>query len=856
MKTRRLLCLLTALAMLLTLAPPLGGDAKAAKAATKVLIGQTGTPGYKNLYTASGTKSASCGSGTATYDGQSKTLTLTNCTVNGDMYGAYQGDIGFALYCDGDLTVLLEGNSTLSPDKVDPEYFTNGTLCGVYVAGDLTIKNVSGKSATLTAEPQIAADSTNTFQKAAGIYCGGKLTVGQQSGGTLTVTATGAAAIANNRKGMSCGVEAKGGVEMSSGTLKASGGSVDGTGKNSATYEYGSFGVWADGQGAFGGSAVVEAYSGTAKSAVYTYGACFDRLAVSGSARMTCEGNGYGVKCLSYFSCADSARLTAEAGKNGGGNAYGLSVGDTNSVGSVAISGGTVTANAGMNANEPCTGGTTGAELFNTLMMSGGTLTCNGGSLAADGKGNSYGLNYYPGSFGEISGGTITATSGRATNLSYGIYLSAGTMLAPTGGTITATGGEARSSCGFGTGSAGIHLRPTGGKIVAKGRSYAVTITNLDAAAPSIRGGMRWDGADLTLTKYYDQAHNSSWKYVELDATTLDVEIDSWAAGQSPKQPFYSYFKGAEQTSVTYRGRNGTSYTESETAPTEQGDYTVTVSYADPTISGSANFSVKANADPTRLSPATANVGEATDLKQFVSGNAGALSFRLTNDTDGRTELSADGVLTAYRPGTVTVRVTTADTAETASGTRTMNVTVKGAETVATIDEGDVLTKCWNDANFTLHATAADPGAGEASWYWNTSDSSVAFAVPKTGEIQLRAVGSTTVYAYYTSDTTEGTARLRLRVTPAVSIEGTALTWSAKLPQDKAEKGGIVIAAWYDPDGRMLGCAVESFTGDEKGNAGGTLTVGTSNDATYGCAYRLMLLDSATFAPICPSWES
>lgn len=203
MKTRRLGGALLTLALVLTLAPMMGGEAKAMPGDTPKML-NIGVPssvnslGFENIIYGS---TVNYGNGqSAHYDKYTNTLTLTGVTLNGDMYGV-TGDYAYALYCDGDLNILLSGSCTLSPDEDGAENF-----CGIYVDGNLTIKNVNNTNATLTAAPQKVSSPSSDIKKSAGIYCTGKLTIEQQGSGTLTVTATG-----NDATTSSCGVEVKSG---------------------------------------------------------------------------------------------------------------------------------------------------------------------------------------------------------------------------------------------------------------------------------------------------------------------------------------------------------------------------------------------------------------------------------------------------------------------------------------------------------------------------------------------------------------------------------------------------------------------------------------------------------------------
>ena len=78
-------------------------------------------------------------------------------------------------------------------------------------------------------------------------------------------------------------------------------------------------------------------------------------------------------------------------------------------------------------------------------------------------------------------------------------------------------------------------------------------------------------------------------------------------------------------------------------------------------------------------------------------------------------------------------------------------------------------------------------------------------------------------------------------------VVGATLAWRAELP----ETGGsvVVIAAWYDESGMMLGATTKTLTGS--GTASGELDV----DAD-AAAYKLMLVNGENFAPLCEAWNS
>ncbi len=79
------------------------------------------------------------------------------------------------------------------------------------------------------------------------------------------------------------------------------------------------------------------------------------------------------------------------------------------------------------------------------------------------------------------------------------------------------------------------------------------------------------------------------------------------------------------------------------------------------------------------------------------------------------------------------------------------------------ITGGNSLTKNLSDGNFTLNVTAANPGEGNGSWSFSSSNEAVA-TVDATGLVSLKAVGNTSITAIYNSSTTWGKAVLHLTV--------------------------------------------------------------------------------------------
>ena len=172
------------------------------------------------------------------YDGYG-TLTLKDATINGTNT---TGHVGAGIYAEGDLTIVLEGSSTVT-GVVDP----NGESQSIRVSGNLTIRG----GGSLTAQGANTTSDGGSY----GIFVIGSFT--QQSG---SVTASGGNVSANRT---SEGLYVYGStVTVERGTLTATGGNT--SGNSNGIYARGSVTV---------GSAAVTATGGTGN---YSYGLYID----------------------------------------------------------------------------------------------------------------------------------------------------------------------------------------------------------------------------------------------------------------------------------------------------------------------------------------------------------------------------------------------------------------------------------------------------------------------------------------------------------------------------------------------------------------------------------------------------
>ena len=115
----------------------------------------------------------------------------------------------------------------------------------------------------------------------------------------------------------------------------------------------------------------------------------------------------------------------------------------SNSIGSLTISGGTVTATGGGSTGSNGLGGN-GISSSNGVAISGGTVTANGGS------GNSSGGNGIRSFDVAISGGTVKAAGGNGKNGNGGNGIIGSGRVAISGGTVNAAGGNGGKVGGYG----------------------------------------------------------------------------------------------------------------------------------------------------------------------------------------------------------------------------------------------------------------------------------------------------------------------------------------------------------------------------------------------------------------------
>jgi len=269
----RLLCLLTALLGLFG-----AGQTWAGNPTTLTVGGTNALNGGYWTTNADGTLTeASADNYNVYYDGNG-TLTLKDATINGTNT---TGHVGAGIYAEGDLTIVLEGSSTVTGVQ-DP----NDESQSIRVSGNLTIQGGS-----LTAQGAETSSGSSY-----GIFVTGSFT--QQSG---SVTAIGGNVSGNyNSEGLYVYGAA---VTVQSGTLTATGGDTSGS----------SYGISARGPVTVGSAAV----TATGGSGNASYGLYIDSsspsVTISGGGSLTARSESAdragGIYVLNFFGSAGAVTV-------------------------------------------------------------------------------------------------------------------------------------------------------------------------------------------------------------------------------------------------------------------------------------------------------------------------------------------------------------------------------------------------------------------------------------------------------------------------------------------------------------------------------------------------------------------
>lgn len=220
----RLLCLLTALLGLFGAGQTWAGNPTTLTVGgTDVLNGGYWLTNANGTLTADG---ASADNYNVHYDGNG-TLTLNNATINGTNF---IGHVGAGIYAEGDLTIVLEGSSTVTGVQ-DP----NDESQSIRVSGNLTIQggSLTAQGAETSSGSSYGIFVTGSFTQQSGIVTaiGGNVSGNYNSeglyvyGAAVTVQSGTLTATGGDTSGSSYGISARGPVTVGSAAVTATGGS-------------------------------------------------------------------------------------------------------------------------------------------------------------------------------------------------------------------------------------------------------------------------------------------------------------------------------------------------------------------------------------------------------------------------------------------------------------------------------------------------------------------------------------------------------------------------------------------------------------------------------------------------------
>lgn len=220
----RLLCLLTALLGLFGAGQTWAGNPTTLTVGgTNVLNGGYWTTNADGTLTPDG---ASADNYNVYYDGNG-TLTLKDATINGTNT---TGHVGAGIYAEGDLTIVLEGSSTVTGVQ-DP----NDESQSIRVSGNLTIQggSLTAQGAETSSGSSYGIFVTGSFTQQSGIVTaiGGNVNGNYSSeglyvyGAAVTVQSGTLTATGGDASGSSYGISARGSVTVGSAAVTATGGS-------------------------------------------------------------------------------------------------------------------------------------------------------------------------------------------------------------------------------------------------------------------------------------------------------------------------------------------------------------------------------------------------------------------------------------------------------------------------------------------------------------------------------------------------------------------------------------------------------------------------------------------------------
>lgn len=752
---------------------------------------------------------------------KSGTLTATGgtSTATGNVDPTFKFDFGSHGIWTGDLTVI-SGEVTA---KGGGGASSSAYSCGILALGNMTL----------------ASTGSNDFVSAEGgaaFYSRGILTQGDLTSSCRSLTARGGDNTALNKYFDSTGIEAykkdNNGkaltccVTVTSGTVTAMGGK--------SHHSYGIRTCGLNGNLTVSGAAVVNA-SGSAGCDGESIGVTTDRngcvkVEATGSGKLTAAGGG-----MSYYS-------------------YGIDAGDVSvKSGALEARGGDCADYSGANsysAGISLNGEDDTSTIYNIFSLVGGSVTAEGGSA----KKKSTGIQISKGTFNAsegtavIKGGMAPISYGFECNIQQHIDLRWGSKLP----TLTFFGY---------TRAFEVYDRVVGGTVATMDYPCLlapIILAGEDSNSATLRS---YGGQYIGYAHYNDSDNIYNCQYVLAGPSGTGGRKTS----EVPRRDISGVAPKLDSNTFTY---DGTEKTKTITSSIVLGGENIlkyaTVTGNKGTNAGTYYLTVRAN-DNSHYTGSKVETWvikrkqvDAENIKVTVEGGPYVYTGRAIRPT-----LTVRYVNYGYTTlKTTDYSVTLANNFQ--AGTASVSVTPGYSGNYSWI--GSV------SATFEIIKAENPITAGAAVFCkpGDTLDLSAAVSGAKgalTGEITGNELGCSVSGSIFTAGSAEGT--VMVTVTAAgnenyesgstvvnvvisnsactATVVGTKLTWIAELP-DTGESA-VVIAAWYDEGGQLIGMAVDTRT--DSGVASGELDV----DAD-AAAYKLMLVNGENFAPLCEAWNS
>lgn len=741
---RRILSILCVLALCLGLLPPV--TASAAAPSTLTVGGTTITSSGYWTTNADGTLTADMASAdnyNVYYDGDG-TLTLKDATINGtDIIG----HVGAGIYAEGDLTIVVEGSSTVKGVQ-DP----NGESQSIRVQGNLTIQG--GGSLT-------ARGAETSSGSSYGIFVIGSFT---QQGGSVT-------AIGGNVNGN----YTSRGLYVSDGTVTAQDGTLTATGGDTSGSSYGI--SMLSSSSVTVGSAAVTATGGTGN---YSYGLYVNSSSPSVSPSVTLSGSG--------SLTARSGSATSEAGGIYFDNIWGSTRSVTVGNGSTLLTNSVIFRDSSFNENPLAPTGD-------------GSWLIYGQSDQPSAVGGNYTLEE---NITIESGNTLTIPAGSTLTVPQDITLTNnGTLNIANQSSLTGSGSLAGSGAFYLTnpdpvisGSETLTYDGTDqfSKFTLTAPSGSVQVMEKDftiSDSPSLDG---WnletkvikDAGTYTLTAKNSDGSRTVQKQVTVSKATSTIAFNNYAlsytyTGQPLANPTAEQLTltGAGYDDVTFTWYEGTSPngTKLDSAPTDAGTYYLVASIPDSNnttaseaTSGEITITkATATAAPGALSVSNNAAKTYTyDLSQLlpalddgktlgeVTYALGTVSLGSYYDSSSPATISGSTLTLPIQAvvsdtegsiGTVTATISSDNYADM---TATITVSSVNKQTQTVTISGQPGSVVYGDS-FTLSASA--PGSGAVSW-----SASGCASVDSNGKVTITGTGEFTITAAVAEDETYAAA--------------------------------------------------------------------------------------------------